>query len=91
MSKAKRKCVKIEKPGSKQCEVVWEKEYGHLPTEDIIENQKTALARLAAEAEELAKENRQLKEELRIARSDRESMKEAVVNCFVNRWGPGGQ
>lgn len=81
---------KEKKPEVKQREA-WEREYGHLPAEDIIENQKTALARLAAEAEELAKENRQLKEELRIARSDRAELEKAIVNCFVNRWGIGGQ
>lgn len=81
---------KAKKPEDKQREA-WEREYGHLPAEDIVENQKIALARLAAEAEKLAKENRHLKEEIQIARNNQETLKEAIVNCFVDRWITGGR
>ena len=65
-----------------------------LTKEQIIENQKKELQKLAAEncflgnqAKEAQKEAEQLKEELRIARSDNETLKEAIVNRFVSEWG----
>lgn len=65
-----------------------------LTKEQIIDNQKKELQRLAAEncilgnqAKEVKKIAEQLKEELRIARSDNESLKEAIVNRFVSEWG----
>ena len=65
-----------------------------LTKEQIIENQKKELQQLAAEncflgnqAKEAQKEAAQLKEELRIARSDNETLKEAIVNRFVSDWG----
>jgi hypothetical protein len=41
--------------------------------------------------QQLAKENAQLKEELRIARSDNDTLKEAIVNAFVADWALGGR
>ena len=38
-------------------------EYGPLPAEDIIENQKLQLSKFAEELEQLQRENRKLKEE----------------------------
>ena len=65
-----------------------------LTKEQIIENQKKELQKLAAEncflgnqAKEAQKETAQIKEELRIARSDNETLKEAIVNRFVSEWG----
>ncbi len=65
-----------------------------LTKEQIIENQKKELQKLAAEncflgnqAKEVQKEAAQIKEELRIARSDNETLKEAIVNRFVSEWG----
>ena len=65
-----------------------------LTKEQIIENQKKELQKLAAEncflgnqAKEARKEAAQIKEELRIARSDNETLKEAIVNRFVSEWG----
>ncbi|MCM1221465.1 MAG: hypothetical protein NC548_44000 [Lachnospiraceae bacterium] len=65
-----------------------------LTKEQIIENQKKELQRMAAEncilgnqAKEVKKIAEQLKEELRIARSDNETLKEAIVNRFVSEWG----
>lgn len=65
-----------------------------LTKEQIIENQKKELQKLAAEncflgnqAKEAQKEPAQIKEELRIARSDNETLKEAIVNRFVSEWG----
>ena len=65
-----------------------------LTKEQIIENQKKELQKLAAEncflgnqAKEAQKEASQIKEELRIARSDNETLKEAIVNRFVSEWG----
>ena len=65
-----------------------------LTKEQIIENQKKELQKLAAEncflgyqAKEAQKEAAQIKEELRIARSDNETLKEAIVNRFVSEWG----
>ena len=65
-----------------------------LTKEQIIANQKKELQTLAAEncflgsrAKEAQKEAEQLKEELRIARSDNETLKEAIVNRFVSEWG----
>ena len=62
--------------------------------EQIIANQKKELQTLATEngflgnqAKEAQKEAEQLKEELRIARSDNETLKEAIVNRFVSEWG----
>lgn len=65
-----------------------------LTKEQIIGNQKKELQQLAAEncflgnqAKEAQKEAAQLKEELRIARSDNETLKEAIVNRFISDWG----
>lgn len=55
-----------------------------LEPEDIVENQKIVM-------QQLAKENAQLKEELRIARSDNDTLKEAIVNAFVADWALGGR
>lgn len=57
-----------------------------LPLEDVVENQKQQLAKFAEELEQLQKENRQLKEELRIARSDRQDAETAIANYFINHW-----
>lgn len=64
----------------------WEMEYGPLPAEDIIENQKLQLSKFAEELEQLQRENRKLKEELRIARSDRQDAETAIANYFINHW-----
>lgn len=65
-----------------------------LTKEQIIANQKKEMQKLAAEncflgsqAKEAQKEAAQLKEELRIARSDNETLKEAIVSRFVSDWG----
>ena len=65
-----------------------------LTKEQIIENQKKELQTLAAQncilgnqAKEAQKIAAQIKEELRIARSDNETLKEAIVNRFVSEWG----
>lgn len=65
-----------------------------LTKEQIIENQKKELQTLAAQncilgnqAKEAQKIAVQLKEELRIARSDNETLKEAIVSRFVSDWG----
>ena len=64
-----------------------------LTKEQIIENQKKELQTLAAQncilgkAKEAQKIAAQLKEELRIARSDNETLKEAIVSRFVSDWG----
>ncbi len=65
-----------------------------LTKEQIIENQKKELQRLAAEncilgnqAKEAQKIAAQLKEKLRIAQSDNETLKEAIVSRFVSDWG----
>lgn len=70
-----------------------ETEYGRLMPEDIIENQKRELekfaAHLAAEAakaEELLRENQALKEELRVAKSDRRDIEAAITNYFVEHY-----
>lgn len=60
-----------------------------LPLEDVVENQKQQLAKFAEELEQLQKENRQLKEELRIARSDRQDAETAIANYFINHWRTG--
>lgn len=60
-----------------------------LPLEDVVENQKQQLTKLAEELEQLQKENRQLKEELRIARSDRQDAETAIANYFINHWRTG--
>lgn len=57
-----------------------------LPLEDVVENQKQQLTKFAEELERLQKENRQLKEELRIARSDRQDAETAIANYFINHW-----
>lgn len=64
-----------------------------LTKEQIIANQKKELQTLATEngflgnqAKEAQKEAEQLKEELRIARSDNQELKEAIVNRFVHEW-----
>lgn len=65
-----------------------------LTKEQIIQNQKKELQTLAAQncilgdqVKEAQKIAVQLKEELRIARSDNEALKEAIVNRFVSDWG----
>lgn len=65
-----------------------------LTKEQIIVNQRKELQTLAIEngflgnqAKAAQKEAEQLKEELRIARSDIETLKEAIVNRFVSEWG----
>ena len=65
-----------------------------LTKEQIIENQKKELRTLAAQncilgdqLKEAQKIAVQLKEELRIARSDNETLKEAIVNRFMSDWG----
>lgn len=65
-----------------------------LTKEQIIENQKKELRTLASQncilgdqLKEAQKIAVQLKEELRIARSDNETLKEAIVNRFVSEWG----
>ncbi len=65
-----------------------------LTKEQIIENQKKELQQLAAQncilgsqVKEAQKIAAQLKEELRIARSDNETLKEAIVNRFISDWG----
>jgi len=65
-----------------------------LTKEQIIENQKKELQTLAAEncilgnqVKELQKIAAQLKEELRIVKSDNETLKEAIVNRFISDWG----
>lgn len=60
-----------------------------LPLEDVVENQKQQLTKFAEELEQLQKENRQLKEELRIARSDRQDAETAIANYFINHWRTG--
>lgn len=64
-----------------------------LTKEQIITNQKKELQKLAAEngflgsqAKAAQKEAEQLKEELRIARSNNQELKEAIVNRFVHEW-----
>lgn len=49
---------------------------GHMEPEDIIAN-------LQITVKSLAEENGKLEEELRIARSDNATLKEAIVNHFV--------
>ena len=65
-----------------------------LTKEQIIGNQKKELQTLAAQncilgnqVKEAQKIAAQLKEELRIARSDNEALKEAIVNRFISDWG----
>ena len=65
-----------------------------LTKDQIIEDQKKELQQLAAQnyilgshAKEAQKIAAQLKEELRVARSDNETLKEAIVSHFVSDWG----
>jgi len=65
-----------------------------LTKEQIIENQKKELQTLAAQncilgnqVKEAQKIAAQLKEELRIVKSDNETLKEAIVNRFISDWG----
>lgn len=68
-----------------------------LTKEQIIANQEKELQKLVIEncflgsqAKEMQKEAEQLKEELRIARSDNQELKEAIVNRFVQEWRTRG-
>ena len=61
-------------------------EYGPLPAEDIIENQKLQLSKFAEELEQLQKKNRELQERIAAAEMYRQDAETAIANYFIYRW-----
>lgn len=55
--------------------------------EDIIENQKQNLQQLAAQNLDQEKEIKKLKAELDYLRSDRETLKNTIVQMVVSKYG----